>query len=231
MRALLVTPPHSPASALAQRLVACACLQLLDQVATAAEGLAMAIALRPDVMLIDPNLAPVNAAELAASLHEPAPHLVWLTPDIVWRCENGDARRARALLTIQQRPHRAPEVNQLLLLAQGEMRSLPVREIRWMELPDRRRPLLHLHVFSQHHQLHRGLQGLLTDLAPGRLLRCHPRVAAAPAQVLEALPHADGRATLQLDNGTRLACGKPFWPAMLRALLALGKRVAPVVQR
>ena len=112
------------------------------------------------------------------------------------------------------------------LLEQGQVRSLGVDEIRWMELPDRNRPALLLHGFSERHLLHRRLHGLLTDLPPGRMLRCHPRVAVAPAHVLEALPRGTRSATLLLDNGTRLACGTQFWPAWQKALQALGRPAA-----
>ena len=46
--------------------------------------------MQPELMLLDPGLKPVGAAELAASLHDPAPQLVWLTHDVVRRCLAAD---------------------------------------------------------------------------------------------------------------------------------------------
>lgn len=228
MRALLVAQADSPACEQARQLAATASLRLLDRAGTAAEALTMTLALKPELLLLDPGLTPVNAAELAASLHEPTPQLVWLTHDVVQRCsEAGSDRQAAALLMSLPRRRLGVEVGRLMVLEQGRVHSLALDEIRWMELPDRRRPALLLHGFSERHLLPRRLHGLLTDLPPGRMLRCHPRVAVAPAHVLEALPRAVRGATLLLDNGMRLACGTQFWPAWQAALQTLGKRIAP----
>lgn len=219
--------PRCPACEQARQLVDAAQLRLLDRAETAAEALTMVLALKPELLLLDPALQPVNAAELAASLHEPMPQLVWLTPEVAQRCAAaGDTRQARSFLMHLPRRRLGGAVGRLIVLEQGRVRSVGLDDIRWMELPDRNRPALLLHGFSERHLLHRRLHGLLTDLPPGRMLRCHPRVAVAPAHVLEALPRGGRSATLLLDNGTRLACGTQFWPAWQKALQALGRLAA-----
>jgi DNA-binding LytR/AlgR family response regulator len=231
MRALVVARADSPACALAQRLVETAALQVLEQAHTATEALALALALQPDVMLLDPGLKPVGAAELAASLHEPAPPLVWLTHDVVRRCvAAGDPQRVNAALRSLPRRRLGVEVNRLVVLEHGRFTTLELADIRWLELPDARHPTLLLHGFTERHVLHRRLADLLDDLPPGRMLRCQTRVAVSPAHVLEALPHDNRRATLLLDNGTRLACGPQYWPALEAALRERETPVAPADQ-
>ncbi|MFK4704657.1 DNA-binding LytR/AlgR family response regulator [Roseateles asaccharophilus] len=227
-RALLVARPDSPACAMAQRLVEAAALQILDQAQTATEALTMTLALQPDVLLLDPGLRPVNAAELATSLHDPAPRLVWLAHDVVRRCvAAGDAQRVNATLLALPRRRMGVEVSQLLVLEHGLITRLDLADVRWMELPDPRRASVLLHGFREQHMLQRRFAELLDDLPPGRLLRCQTRVAVAPAYVLEALPHDNKRATLLLDNGTRLTCGPQYWPALEEALRQRATPVAP----
>lgn len=229
MRALIVARTDSPACALAQRLVEAAGLQLLAQARSAAEALTLTLALRPELLLLDPELKPVSAAELAASLPHPAPRVAGLTDELVCRCiAAGDAPRVAAALCALPRRRLGGEVTQLLVPEQGRFTALPLADIRWIELPDARHALLRLQSFREQHVLHRRLADLLEDLPPGMLLRCQTRVAVAPAHVLEALPRDDGRATLLLDNGSRLACGAQYWPALAGALREQDKPVAPI---
>ncbi|MFN3304925.1 MAG: LytTR family DNA-binding domain-containing protein [Roseateles sp.] len=228
MRALIVARPDSPACNLARRLIDSAALRVLGQAHSAGEALAMTLALQPELLLLDPGLKPVGAAELAASLHDPAPKLVWLTHDVVRRCvAAGDPQRVNAALLSLPRRRLGVEVQRLLVLADGHIGLLDLADIRWLALPDGRHPALLLHSFGAQHLLQRRLTELLDDLPPGRLLRCQTRVAVAPAHVLEALPHDNGRATLLLDNGTRLACGPQYWPALQAALREQATAVAP----
>lgn len=228
MRTLIVARPDSPACALARRLIDSAALCVLAQAHSASEALTMTLALQPELVLLDPGLKPVGAAELAASLHDPAPRLVWLAHDVVRRCVSaGDPQRVNAALLSLPRRRLGVEVQRLLVLAQGQVTLLDLADIRWLELPDGRHPALLVHSFGAQHLLHRRLAELLDDLPPGRLLRCQTRVAVAPAHVLEALPHDNGRATLLLDNGTRLACGPQYWPALQAALREQATAVAP----
>ncbi|HEY8878061.1 MAG TPA: LytTR family transcriptional regulator DNA-binding domain-containing protein [Roseateles sp.] len=232
MRTVVVAPANSPACALAQRLIDAAALNVLDQAHTAVEALSMALAMQPELMLLDPGLKPIGAAELAASLHDPAPQLVWLTHDVVRRCLAAECpQHVNAALKRLPRRRMGVEVGHLVVLEEGRFMTLDLADIRWLELPDARHPtLLVLHGFSESHVLRRRLTGLLDDLPPGRMLRCQNRVAVAPAHVLEALPHEKHGATLLLDNGTRLACGPQFWPALQAALQALDTPVASVDQ-
>jgi two-component system LytT family response regulator len=213
---------------MAQRLIDAAALDVLGQAHTAIEALSMALALQPELMLLDPGLKPLGAAELAASLHEPGPLLVWLSHDVLRRClpAEGSQHASDALKRLPRR-RLGVEVRRLVVLENGRFTTLDLSDIRWLELPDARHPtLLVLHDFADSHVMHRRLTGLLDDLPPGRMLRCQNRVAAAPAHVLEALSHEGRRATLLLDNGTRLACGQQFWPAWESALRALDAPVA-----
>lgn len=227
MRTLVVARSDSPARALAQRLIDSAALKVLDHAHTATEALTMALAMQPELLLLDPGLKPVAAAELAASLHDPAPQIVWLTHDIVRRCLAADGpQRVNDALKRLPRRRLGVEVRHLIVLEHGRFTSVDLADILWLESPDARHPALLLHSFSEHHVLHRRLTGLLDDLPPGSMLRCQNRVAVAPAHVLEALPHDKHGATLLLDNGTRLACGPQFWPALEAALRALDTPVA-----
>lgn len=227
MRTLLVAHADSPACTLARRLLDSAALRLLDQAQTAAEGLAMTLALQPDLLLLDPGLKPVGAAELVASLHHPAPRVAWLTHDMVRRCAAAGAPQdVNAALARLPRRRLGVEVARLLVMAHGGFQTLDLADIRWLELPDSRHPLVRLHGFGDQHVMHRRLSDLLDDLPPGSLLRCQTRVAVAPAHVLEALPHDNKRATLLLDNGTRLSCGPQYWPALQAALRELDAHVA-----
>jgi len=227
VRTLVVARSDSPARALAQRLIDGAALEVLDHAHTAAEALTMALAMQPELMLLDPGLKPVGAAELAASLHDPLPQIVWLTHDVVRRClAAGDPQRVNTALKRLPRRRLGVEVLHLMVLAHGRLTTVDMAEVLWLESPDARHPLLLLHGFSEQHVLHRRLTGLLEDLPPGGMLRCQNRVAVAPAHVLEALPHDKHGATLLLDNGTRLACGPQFWPTLELALRALDTPVA-----
>lgn len=222
VRTLVVAPSDSPACALAQRLIDGAALKVLDQAHTATEALTMALAMQPELMLLDPGLKPVGAAELAASLHDPAPQIVWLTLEVVRRClAADDPQRVNAALRGLPRRRLGVEVRHLIVLEHGRFTTLDLADIRWLELPDARHATVLLHGFGEHHVLHRRLGGLLDDLPPGAMLRCQNRVAVAPAHVLEVLLHDKRRATLLLDNGTRLACGPQFRPALEAALQAL----------
>ncbi|MGM9484469.1 hypothetical protein ACS5PN_24955 [Roseateles sp. NT4] len=227
MRTLLVARSDSPACALAQRLIDAAALKVLDHAHNATEALAMTLALQPELMLLDPGLKPVGAAELAASLHDPAPQIVWLTHDVVRRCLAAEgSQRVNAALMRLPRRRLGVEVRRLVVLEHGFFTTLDLDDIRWLELPDARHPALLLHGFSGRHVMHRRLGGLLDDLPPASMLRCQNRTAVAPSHVLEALPNNKHGATLLLDNGTRLACGPQFWPALQAALRTLDAVVA-----
>ena len=122
MRTLVVARSDSPACALAQRLIDSAALKVLDHAHTATEALTMALAMQPELLLLDPGLKPVAAAELAASLHDPAPQIVWLTHDIVRRCLAADGpQRVNDALKRLPRRRLGVEVRHLIVLEHGRV--------------------------------------------------------------------------------------------------------------
>jgi len=233
MRALIVDD-EEPARARLRRL--------LDDagVAVAAEA-GDALAARhelaihaPDVLFLDICMPGMSGMELAASLPQPAPPVVFTTAHDSYAVSAFDtgaadyllkpfdaARVARAIERVRARlaaahpaPQPARQPAHLLVPERGGTRVLPVCEIGWIETADN---YVILHSVKGQPLLRKTMGALLAELGPG-FVRCHRRAAVQTARIERVLARPHGDCDLLLDNGMRVPCSRQYRAAILAAL-------------
>ena len=231
---VLIVDDEAPARARLQRLLqAFGEVQVVGQARDGPEALRMVASLRPDVVLLDVQMPGPDGLDVAASLPEPAPAVVFVTAYDHYAARAFDAqavdyllkpvepeRLARAIERLRaqmQAPARrlAPQPpSQLLIADLGRVHVVSVADIGWLEAAD--------NYVVVHHALgaplmRRTLAGLLADLGPG-FVRTHRGAAVALAHVAQVQRLAKGDATLRLRDGTQVPCSRQYRAALMASL-------------
>mgnify|MGYP000063513465 CR=1 FL=1 len=243
---LLIVDDEPPARARLRRLLAALPeVQVLGEAGDGLQALAMAEALAPDALLLDVQMPELGGLDVAASLPERAaggPAVVFVTAFDDYALPAFDAaavdyvlkpvdpaRLARAIERLRrQRLHagaptwsappasaaKRPAAERLVVSERGQWSVIDCRELLWLCAADN---YVELHGAQRMHLLRRTLDGVLADLGPG-FVRIHRSraVAVTAVRAVEAAGH--GNATVQLSDGTRLGCSRPWRQALQRAL-------------
>lgn len=232
LRLLLVDDEPPALARLRHLLAACAGVQVVGEAADGAQALAATAALRPDALLLDVQMPEIGGLDVAASLPDDGPAVVFVTAFDRFALQAFDAaavdyllkpvdpeRLARALQRLRQRRQaRAPTQPapaNLVVEERGHLRVLPLAQIAWLSAADN---YVEVHGGDgRHWLLRRTLAALLADLGPG-FVRIHRSHAVALAAVAELRPADKGDARLRLVNGTELPCSRSHRAALVQAL-------------
>ena len=233
MRVLIVDDETPARNKLRRLLSRVPDIEALAEASDGVDALARIADFRPDAIFLDIEMPELSGLELAASLPEPAPLLVFVTAwdQYAIRAFDTDAidyllkpydetRLQRAMQRLRARfESRASTlgsgpVRQLLVTERGGTRVVRIDEIRWIETADN---YVALHTAQGSPLLRQTLTNLLDDIGPD-FMRCHRRAAVRLACVERVVPLEKGDCELLLQGSSRVLCSRRYRAALLSRL-------------
>lgn len=236
---LLIVDDEAPARARLRRLLeGRPGIAALEEAGDGVEALARIAAFRPDALLLDIEMPELSGIELAASLPEPAPLVVFVTAWDRYALQAFDARAIdyllkpcdgarleRALARLGERlreraaaaapaPLPALPLRRLLVAERGATRIVPVADIGWIETADN---YVALHTAAGSPLLRQTLAALLERLGPG-FARCHRRAAVQLSWIERVVALDKGDCELLLRGGARVPCSRQYRAGLLERL-------------
>jgi two-component system LytT family response regulator len=200
------------------------------------DALEQIAAFRPDVVFLDIQMPEVSGIELAASLPEPAPLIVFVTAFDQYAVRAFDAnaidyllkpydqaRLQRALERVRQRlqaPAPLPafdsgqELRQLLITERGVTRVVRLDQVQWIETADN---YVVLHTATDAPLMRQTLAGLLDKLGSS-FVRCHRRAAVRLDWIESVVALDKGDCELVLRGGARVPCSRQYKADVLERL-------------
>lgn len=212
----------------------------VEDAADGIEALEKVAGFRPDALLLDIEMPELSGIDVAASLPEPAPLVVFVTAyeQYALRAFDADAidyllkpydgaRLGRALERLRRRldargldapaPPAAPPPappEQLLVGERGGTRIVRVADVQWIETADN---YVVLHTAAGSPLLRQTLAGLVDRLGPG-FVRCHRRAAVQLAWIERVVALDKGDGELLLRGGARVPCSRQYRADVLARL-------------
>jgi two-component system LytT family response regulator len=227
---VLIVDDEPQARARLQRLLSeLAGVEIVGTATDGETGLTQAAALAPDVIFLDVQMPGLSGLDMAASLPDPAPAIVFATAFDRYAIAAFDAdavdyllkpveperlaravERLRARRATAARPHLRPA--QLLILDRGRTHVVALHEILWLEAADN---YCVVHTLDQRAPLlRRTLTDLLQDLGKA-FVRTHRGAAVACAAIASL---GDGKVLLR--GGISVPCSRQHRAAVLAQLSA-----------
>jgi two-component system LytT family response regulator len=234
---VLIVDDEAPARARLRRLLEQhADVEVAGEARDGAEGLERVAELAPDAVFLDVQMPGVGGLDVAASLADPAPAVVFVTAFDQYAIPAFDAaaldyllkpvepeRLAKALERIRTRgahtaaerraPAHAPP-GQLLIPDRGRTHVVPVAEIHWLEAADN---YVAVHAGARAPLMRRTLAALLDDLGSG-FVRTHRGAAVALAHVSRLETRERGDATVVLRDGSQVPCSRQYRATLVARL-------------
>ena len=245
MRVLIVDDERPARDKLRRLLTLEADVSAIDEAADACQALQAIAAAQPDLILLDVQMPEVSGIELAASLPNPAPLVVFVTAHDHYAIKAFDAnaidyllkpfdqaRLQRALQrTREQLAYRSTRpsfdtgtaLRQLLVTERGVTRVIQVDQIAWIETADN---YVVLHTSTDQPLLRQTLSGLLAKLGAG-FMRCHRRAAVQLNAIERVVTDEKGDADLVLRDGQRVPCSRQYRAAVVASLKTLIPAASP----
>jgi two-component system LytT family response regulator len=236
MRVLIVDDERPARDKLRRMLAQEAGIDAVDEAQDGIEALARVADFRPDALFLDIQMPELSGIELAASLPQPAPLVVFVTAYDQYAIAAFDAnaidyllkpydqaRLQRALQRLRERsaavppaPQAAPAlpVRQLLVSERGGTRVVRVEDIQWIETADN---YVVLHTASGAPLLRQTLAGLVASLGPS-FARCHRRAAVRLDWIERVVPLEKGDCELVLRGGARVPCSRQYRAGVVQNL-------------
>jgi len=234
MRVLIVDDEKPARDKLRRLLAQEAGITAVAEAADGIEALERIEAFKPDALFLDIAMPELSGIELAASLPEPAPAIVFVTAYDQYAIRAFDAGAIDYLLKpcdaerLKRAVHRLRErtsaravqarpdlpLRQLLVSDRGAMRVVPVADIGWIESADN---YVMLHTPCGSPLLRQTLGGIAERLGPA-FLRCHRRAAVQLASIEQVIPLDKGDCELLLRCGARVPCSRQYRAAVLSAI-------------
>jgi len=242
---LLIVDDERPARARLRHLLAPQPgVTAIEEAADGIEALEKVATFRPDALLLDIEMPELSGIDVAASLPDPAPPIVFVTAyeGYALRAFDADAidyllkpydgvRLGRALERLRRRlaappaaaapgvpgvPHApAPAPpGQLLVNERGGTRIVRVADVQWIETADN---YVALHTAAGSPLLRQTLAGLLDRLGPG-FVRCHRRAAVQLSWIERMVTLDKGDGELLLRGGARVPCSRQYRADVLARL-------------
>ena len=233
---LLIVDDEAPARARLRRLLAVhSSVEIVGEARDGNEALQLTQGLAPDALLLDIQMPGISGTDVAASLPEPAPAVIFVTAFERYTLAAFDAaaldyllkpvepeRLARALRRLNERlelqarpaPVALPAPTQLLIPDRDRTHVVSVADILWLEAADN---YVVVHTAQRAPLMRRTLAALLQDLGPG-FVRSHRSAAVALAHVHAVQGGARGELAVLLRNGTTAPCSRQFRDVVLAAL-------------
>ncbi|MEO8922769.1 MAG: response regulator [Caldimonas sp.] len=235
MRALIVDDEAPARQKLRRMLAAYADVEVVGEAADGGAALALAAELQPDVIFLDVQMPEVDGFDVAASLPDGGPALVFVTAFDRYALRAFDTHASDYLLkpieperlerTLQRlrassahsagRPSAGAPPAQLLIVDRGATHVVRVADIEWLQSADN---YVTVHASGKTLLLRRTLESLLADLAPA-FVRSHRSAAVALACVQALQPRGKGGdATVLLKSGAEVPCSRQHRAALLQVL-------------
>ena len=233
MRALIVDDEAPARHKLRRMLAAFADVDVIGEASDGAAALALAAELQPDVIFLDVQMPEVDGFDVAASLPDDGPALVFVTAfdrhalkafdthacDFLLKpVEPERLGRAIERLRAPSRPAArtgagvAP--SQLLIVDRGMTHVVRVADIEWLQSADN---YVYVHLQGRSLLMRRTLEALLGDLGPA-FARTHRSAAVALARVQALRPRGKSDATVVLDSGSEVPCSRQHRAALVQHL-------------
>jgi two-component system LytT family response regulator len=233
---VLIVDDEAPARQKLRRMLApFADVEIVGEAAGGAAALALAAELLPEVIFLDVQMPEVDGFDVAASLPDAGPALVFVTAFDRYALRAFDThasdyllkpvepeRLERALQRLRvalasrpsARPAQAKAPAQLLIVDRGASHVVPIAEIEWLQAADN---YVTVHAHGKALLLRRTLESLLADLAP-RFVRTHRSAAVAIAFVQVLRPRGKDDATVVMKSGAEVPCSRQHRAALLHLL-------------
>jgi DNA-binding LytR/AlgR family response regulator len=209
-------------------LECCDGVELVGEAADGASAVRQIDELRPDVVLLDMEMAGMNGLDvLATAAHKPA--VVFTTAHDRYAVAAFEVEAADYLLkpfgaerlrkAIERARQRLPEagaspyLTRLLIRERGGIIMLPVRQVEWFEARD---DYVRVHAAGARHLIHVTISELERRVDPTLFMRIH-RSHMINLDCIAAIHRAaDGRLTVELRSGTRLNTSRSRAAALRR---------------
>jgi two-component system LytT family response regulator len=231
MRVLIVDDEAPARAKLRRMLAAFDDIEIVAEAADGAQALQLVEQHAPDAVFIDIQMPELSGLDVAASLPDAAPALVFVTAFDRFALQAFDAdavdyllkpvepeRLARCVQKLRDRAAaprpRAGAPSRLLIADRGRIHVVRCADIDWLEAADN---YVSVHAAGKALLMRRTLAGLLDDLGE-RFVRCHRSAAVAIDRVAALRPRDKGDATLVLHDGTELPCSRQFRAAVVQRL-------------
>jgi two-component system, LytTR family, response regulator len=237
MRALIVDDEILARQKLTRMLRAFADVEVVGEAADGAAALTLAAQLEPDVIFLDVQMPEVDGFDVAASLPDDAPALVFVTAfdQYALRAFEAEAidyllkpvepeRLARTVQRLREpargagRPHAVTPAH-LLIADRGTTHVVRCADIEWLEAADN---YVNVHLPGRNLLMRRTLAALLDELGPG-FVRTHRGAAVALAAVSAVQPRGKGDATVMLRSGAEAPCSRQYREALMQRIGQIGQ--------
>lgn len=232
MRALIVDDEAPARAKLRHMLGAFPDLKVIGEAADGARALALAAELRPDVIFLDVQMPEIDGFDVAASLPDDGPAIVFVTAFDQYALRAFDAQAADYLLkpveperlerTVQRLRKSAGGAGRqpigmpakLAIVDRGTTHIVHCADIEWLEAADN---YVDIHLAGRSLLLRRTLTALLRDLGPA-FLRTHRSFAVALNAVDAVRTRQKGDATVVLRSGAEVPCSRQYRDTLMRSL-------------
>lgn len=204
-------------------------IEVVGEAADGTAALELVARTAPDAVFLDVQMPEVGGLDVAASLPDDGPAVVFVTAfdryalqafevdavDYLLKPVDPD-RLARAVERLRARPPRAPTraAQRLLIVDRGRTHVVRFADIEWLEAADN---YVTVHTSGSALLLRRTLAGLLADLGAG-FVRTHRSAAVALAFVVEVQARDKGDATVVLKSGATVPCSRQHRADLLARL-------------
>jgi two-component system LytT family response regulator len=233
MRALIVDDEAPARSKLRRMLGAFADVEVVGEASDGAEALGIAAQLCPDVIFLDMQMPEVDGFDVAASLPDDGPAIVFVTAFDSYALQAFDThasdyllkpveperlaralQRLRAPSRVATRAGAAAPPTQLLIADRGATHVVRCVDIEWLQAADN---YVNVHLRGRTRLMRRTLESLLKDLAPA-FVRTHRSAAVALRCVQAVHPRGKGDAVVVLHSGTEVPCSRQHRAALMAQL-------------
>ena len=234
MRALIVDDEAPARRKLRRMLSAFADVEVVGEAADGASALSLAAELQPDVIFLDVQMPEVDGFDVAASLPDGGPALVFVTAfdrhalkafdthacDFLLKPVEPE-RLGRAIERLRASSSRSMARSgtgvppaQLLIVDRGATHVVRVADIEWLQSADN---YVYVHLHGRSLLMRRTLEALLGDLGSA-FARTHRGAAVALARVQSLRPRGKSDATVVLQSGAEVPCSRQHRAALVEHL-------------
>ena len=232
MRVLIVDDELPARQRLRRLLSVFADIEVVDEARDGEEALLKVDALKPEVVFLDVHMPGPSGLDVAASLPEPAPAVVFVTAFEHYALDAFDAaafdyllkpvepeRLARCVQRLRERQMPQRRVvdtppSQLLIADRGRTHVVTVSDILWLEAADN---YVVVHTAERAPLMRRTLASLLADLGDG-FIRVHRSAAVALTQVQQLQSRGKGDGLIILRGGESVGCSRQYRAALIERL-------------